>query len=533
MKRVTYFSMIALALALGSCTKDLTSLNDNPAGFSTLEPGYQFTKVQAGLAGDRTEVWRTNLLLTSPMIQHLGGAWGIQAGGQYNIFERIYWETLWNTVYPRDLKNIQDVVDKTKSDPEQVNMHAAAKVMRVFIYAKMTDLYGDIPYSEAIKGYTEGKLMAKYDKQEDIYMDFFKELDEANALFDLSKAKIKGDIFYDGDVAKWKRFTNSLRLRLGMRVSNVNPTESKKQVEAALMAGVMTSNDDIAMTKHMSINYADGELRGNGASQVFKGGDNSNGFKLVTTLVDYMKNRKDPRLPIYGGTYLGDGVIGVSSTVIDITKIFRPIGIRPGSMGWSDWNPGITDPDANGVEHVVSNTFAYVQPSVYVSALNAPSFHLTYAEVEFLKAEAALRGWGGLANPVNFFDKGIEASCAMMSLYPNAPSIAAANVDELKNAYKPFPTSFEGAMDAIHGQMWVNFFLNGPEAYSNYRRTGYPSVVVPSKPPANYTTSTNGVIPKRFIYPMNQVLQNKEQLQIALDRMGGKDDWLSPVWWDK
>src|SRR5690606_31611114 len=123
------------------------------------------------MSGDREDSWRYDLLLTSPMIQHLGGAWGIQAGGMYQVFDRNYWASHWQTVYPRDLKNIQDVVDRTAGNPDQVNIHAAARILRVMIFARLTDLYGDIPYSEAIKGYTEGKLLPKYDKQSDIYAD--------------------------------------------------------------------------------------------------------------------------------------------------------------------------------------------------------------------------------------------------------------------------------------------------------------------------------------------------------------------------
>src|SRR5690606_14827105 len=134
---------------------------------------------------------------------------------------RNYWASHWQTVYPRDLKNIQDVVDRTAGNPDQVNIHAAARILRVMIFARLTDLYGDIPYSEAIKGYTEGKLLPKYDKQSDIYADFFKELQESVAQFDASKGSFGGDLFYKGNVDQWKKLGNSLRLRLGFRLTKV------------------------------------------------------------------------------------------------------------------------------------------------------------------------------------------------------------------------------------------------------------------------------------------------------------------------
>lgn len=532
MKTLKYLVLFSFALVFQACTKDLQSLNENPAGFAELDPSYQFTKVQAGLAGDREDVWRYDLLVASPMVQHLAGAWGTQAGGMYQIMEKAYWTSHWEATYPRELKNIQDIVDKTNNDPDQININAAARILRVFIYAKITDLYGDIPYSEAIKGFSEGKFLPKYDKQEDIYADFFKELAEAVSSLDESKGAFQGDIFYNGNISQWKKLGNSLRLRLGFRIVNVNPSEAKKQVEAALSSGVMTNNADIAMTKHMPISYSEDELRGNGRSQVFRVDVSSTNFRLVNTLVDFMSDRNDPRLDIYGRAYLGTGIIGVSQDIQDITDLIEPLGMKPGGLPWVEAIDYGVIKDKDGNEVNIDFMTSLRQPSTYVSALDAPSFHLTYAEVALLKAEAALRGWGGLSNPAQYFNQGLEASCDMMTLYPGAPPISAEAIDKLKESYSPFPTDFEKVMDAIHGQMWVNFFLNGTEAYSNYRRTKYPSQLVPFSSLAWYTSETDGVMPKRFFYPTAEFIQNPTSLQEAIDRLGGKDDWLKPVWWD-
>lgn len=532
MKTIKYISLLVLAVLLHGCTKDLTSLNENPAGYNELDPAYQFTTVQTGMSGDREDVWRYDLLLASPMIQHLGGAWGIQAGGMYQVFDLNYWASHWEKTYPRELKNIEDVVYKTAEDPDQVNIHAAARILRVMIYAKMTDLYGDIPYSEAVKGFTDGILLPKYDKQEDIYADFFKELDQAVAQLDVNKGAFGGDLFYNGNVEQWKKLGNSLRLRLGFRLTKVNEAEARKQVEAALTGGVLESNADIAMTKHMNISYRENEYRGNGRSQVFKNENLSSGFKLTKTLVDYMYERNDPRLKVYGGTYLGDAIVGSSPLIQDITDYIEPIGVIPGAMGWQFWSDYGSIQDDEGNSYWVGHSFKFVQPSIYVSALDAPFFHFTYAEVELLKAEAALRGWGGLSDVAGHFNKGVEASCAMMAHYPGAPAINPEQVAALQASYQPFPTSREEAMDAIHGQMWVNFFLNGVEAYSNYRRTGYPSVIIPFESAEWYTSETGGIMPKRFFYPQSELIQNPSNVQDAISRMGGKDDWLKSVWWD-
>lgn len=533
MKALKYLSLIVFILVFQSCTKDLQMLNEDPAGFTDIDPGFQLTKVQAGLSGDREDTWRYDLGIASPMIQHLGGSWWTQHGGMYQVVEKNHWYSHWETTYSRELKNIQDIIDKTADDPERINMNAAARILRVFIYAKLTDMYGDIPYSEAIKGYTEKKFLPKYDKQEDIYTDFFKELDEATKSFDSSKPSVSGDLFYNGDVEQWRKFGNSLRLRLGFRLTKVNIHEAQKQVEAAIAGGVMTSNSDISMTKHMAINYSgESELRGNGRSQVFKAEPVSSGFRLVSTLVDFMKNTNDPRLNIYGGTYVGDGIIGVSSGVVDITGDIEPLGTSPGAMSWNEWGDYGNVIRSNGEEIYVGHNFKFLQPSKYVSALDAPYFHLSYAEVEFLKAEAAARGWAGLSNPKEYFDKGVQASCEMMKHYPGAPLISQDQIDALLQNYASFPADFDGIMEAIHGQMWVNFFLNGAEAYANYRRTGYPKLI-PFTSVEWYTSGTNGVMPRRFFYPESEAIQNPTHLQEAVDRLGGSNDWLKRVWWDK
>ncbi len=532
MKIIKYLSLIALSLMCLSCTKDLTSLNEDPAGFTSLDPAYQLTKIQASLSGDREDAWRYDLGIASPIVQHLGGSWWTQHGGMYRVVEKSHWYSHWESTYPRELKNIQDILDRTESDPEMVNMNAAARVLRVYMFSRMTDMYGDIPYSEAIKGFTERKFKPKYDRQEDIYADFFNELEKANAAFDVAGKTVGGDMFYNGDVAKWKKFCNSLRLRLGFRLTKINLAEAQKQVERALTNGVMANNSDICMIKHMPINYTADEFRGNGRSQVFKADAISAGFRLVRTLVNYMAEREDPRLHIYGGTYVGDGIVGVSSNVIDISAFIEPLGVSPGAMAWNEFkNYGpVTDDDGNQIE--VGHNFKFLQPSKYVSALDAPFFHLSFAEVEFLKAEAAARGWAGATNAQTHFMNGIQASCEMMALYPGAPPIGQSNIDALKAHYLPFPSDFEATMESIHSQMWVNFFLNGAEAYANFRRTGYPKLV-PFTSVEWYTSGTDGVIPRRFFYPESEAIQNGKNLQEALGRMGGKNDWLVPVWWDK
>lgn len=530
MNNIKYLYLITALLLLG-CTEHFEDLNKDPAGFANIEPGIQLAKVQVDLSGQREEVWRYDLGICSPYVQHFAGSWWTQHGGQYNIVERSHWFSLWEATYPRDLKNIVDLIERTSDNPEYANINAAARIMKVFIFAKVTDAYGDVPYSEAIKGYTEKIFLPAYDRQEDIYMDFFKELDEAVSALDPSGNEVSGDLFFDGDVNKWIRFGNSLRMRLGFRLTKVDLATAKTQVEAAIAGGVMESTDDMVYMEHMALNFGNNENRGNGRSQVFASAPDASGFRLTNTLVDYMHATNDPRLTIYGGTYLADGT--------DITRYLQN-GLVYGGMSWNDWQPNVFLEDeegspvlnANGEQIQVPVAYQRMQPSRYISALDAPFFHFTYAETEFLLAEAAARGWAVTGTAEEHFMKGIEASCSIMSLYPGAPEIPQDQVDLLKSSFEPFPSDFDEQMRVIHEQMWVNFFMNGAEAYANFRRTGYPELV-PFTQVDWYVSGTGGVIPRRFFYPESEANQNPTNYQEAVERLGGSNDWLKRVWWDE
>jgi hypothetical protein len=531
MKKI-FYTLTVLLLTFQSCTDDFEALNTNPAGFASLSPGIQLAKIQADLSGLREDAWRYDLAISSPYVQHLAGSWWTQHGGQYRIVDKSQWYTLWETTYPRDLKNIQDLVDRTAKDPEQINANAAARIMRVYIYSRLTDAYGDIPYSQAIKGYTERIFLPKYDKQEDIYNDFFKELSEAVASIDNSKPAVIGDLFFEGSPDKWKKFGNSLRMRLGFRLTKVNLAKAKQEVEAAIVSGVMTDNSYTCKLKHASYTFLIGENRGNGRSQVFRSDITSAGFRLTNTLVNYLKDTNDPRLFIYGGTYLP---INESEKIdneqnLDITEYFQE-GLPYGGMSWNAWMPTQTITLNSGEEVAMPTSHRRMQPSKYVSALDAPFFHLTYAEVEFLLAEAAARNWGGVTDVKGHFEKGIQAAVETAATYPAVPAVPQSDIDALKASFLPFPADFDNQMRIIHEQMWVNFFLNGSEAYANYRRTGYPELV-PFTVVDWYTSGTGGVMPRRFFYPESEAVQNPSNYGEAITRLGGADDWLKRVWWD-
>lgn len=526
-KKHHLFIWVAL-LAYYGCTDNFSHLNTNPHASPDLAPGVQFANVLLDLSGNREDVWRYDLGIASPKIQHLGGSWWTQHGGQYRVVERSHWNSLWENSYSREVKNIVDLIERTKGSDEFHNTHQAARIMKVYIFSRLTDLYGDIPYSEAGRAYYDQIFQPKYDRQQDIYRDFFKELDEAVSALDSSRPQVAGDLFYAGNVERWKRFGNSLRMRLGFRLIKVDQDEARRQVQAALNAGVMESNTDIAKMQHGNYSFQGGgvENRGNGRSQVFHASNDSEGYRLVSTLVSHMLDTNDPRLTRYGGTYLGvtNGVYGQ-----DITRHLQQ-GITPGAMWWNLWadHGNLNDDDGNFVAWV-GHIYKYMMPSKYVAAYDAPFFHYTYAESELHKAEAIVRGWYS-GDAAFHFHNALRASCGHVSMYPGAPVITEVEIASFIEA-NPFPANVQDQIRVINEQHWVNFFLNGVEAYSNYRRSGYPELNH-FQGVEWYVSGTGGVMPRRFFYPQFEAVNNPQNYQEALSRIGGTNDWLKPVWWD-
>ncbi|MEE9349119.1 MAG: SusD/RagB family nutrient-binding outer membrane lipoprotein [Flavobacteriaceae bacterium] len=525
MKTIIKIIVIAISLiAFQSCTDHFEELNTNPHAYTDLDPGIQLAKVQLDLSGNRGPIWEYDLGIAMSTMQYFSGSWWCQHGGQYNIVNKSHWAALWEDRFSGGLKNIQNLLERTEGVAGQENMNSVARIMRVYLFSELTDMYGDIPYSQAIKGFSEGILLPTYDKQEDIYTDFFIELEKANVQLTGASGTIKGDLLLDGDVNKWRKFANSLRMRLGFRLTKVNPTEAKTQVEAAISGGVMTSNDDISMMIHEDIDYQQGDIenRGNGRSQTFQASANSEGFRLTNTFVDHLKLTGDPRLFIYGGTYLEDGT--------DLTQYLQ-LGITHGAMWWNEWSAygDLFDPNTGNLVANVPMISKHMQPSKYIADQAAPNFVMTYAEVELLLAEAAVRGWGATGAQAHY-EAGLQAGLTHVSMYPGAPDISQADKDAFIAA-NALPADMEGKIRVINEQMWVNLYMNGLESYSNFRRSGYPALT-PFQGVEWYTSGTGGVIPRRFFYPEFESQVNPVNYQEAVDRQGA-DDLLTRVWWDK
>lgn len=500
MKFLSHIKLYLLAglilVSANGCDKGFTELNVNPTQASELDPGFQLTRIMVTMSNNRYEYWRAQYIYSSTIIQHNASIFSYWSGDKYNKIDS-YSSALWDVTWTREVKNLVDLMERTAGDPDQVNYNAAAQVLWVYVLARLTDLYGDVPYSEVGRGVDKygGIIAPKYDTQEAIYNDMLTRLANVVGQFDAAKP-LGGDIFYGNDVSRWIKWANSMRLRLGMRLSKVDPAKAEAEVRAAIAAGVMTDVDDSAIMFHTN-------LERNGNSEVMYADD---GFRLSKTFVEYLQATGDPRLPVWGMTYDADGVPQTDVS----TWIGLPNGTNSDDLADGEF--------ATFVRHNRSTIKDYT----------SPYFHESYAGVELLLAEAAVRGWGA-DDAAGHYAKALDAGCKLVSLYPNA-AISSAEIDAFVQANPLDVSSTDASLEQIGTAYWVTHYMNAMEAFANWRRTGYPVLTAVDHP----IGTTGGTIPRRLYYPPNELANNEASFTEAINRQwGGENELTGRVWWDK
>lgn len=487
--------LIFLLMCVSSaCDNGFEELNVDPTKPTQINVGNKLSATQLFTSGGRFETWRANLIYQAAMMQHLSTTAGFWAGDKYT-WNKGYASSLFDRYYPSAVKSIEDILFQLDEEGAPDEMKAIARIMRVFIYSRLTDLYGDIPYSEAGQAVISGILKPKYDKQSEIYPDLLKELEEsANALGSGISEFGDADLIYKGDQAKWKRLANSLMLRLGFRLIKVDPDASKEWVTKAIAGGVMQSNADIFYIEHT---VGPEGINRNGNGEVFTVDDSPS---FSETFINFLQD--DPRLPILAerrsdGSNNPDDLIGL------------PNGLDSQLL-------------LDQLSKENTDTFARPNRST-ITGEDAPMFFQTYAEVEFLLAEANVR-WGLAGNAEDHYNNGVRAAMKMLELYgPNA-AISDAQVDAYLQL-KPYDPS--NALEQINTQYWAATFFNDYETFANWRRTGYPTLN-----PVNFPGNvTNGTIPRRMSYSENEQTDNAENYQAAVSNQG-PDELSTRVWWD-
>lgn len=557
MKTIKYLALVSLAsFTLASCG-DFGDTNIDPEHLNEGNVSYPmlFSSAQHQALGSDWDMWRTGCIYSAQWTQQLSSIDWWDWYGRYEWSDD-YSASFWNTFSGTRgaLLNVTTCYDIWKNQENMKLDWNIARVMRIFAFAKMSDLYGDIPYSEA--GRPREYSYPKYDKQEDIYASMLAELDEAQANLGGGTAAMGSqDLYFDGDASKWKKFANSLMLRLAMRLVKVKPELAKQYAAKAVANGVMTSNDD-----NCKLNHA-GASTSNDSSEPFAkiNAHSDREFYMAKTFVDMLKNSQDPRLcliatvaPTADGKQYTDvqkNSSGLWSAADYGNMAFAsqdgmPVG-GYNNVSTSNYFVGKVDSrfnDANflanyGAYFSSPNRCTYCDPA-------APTFVVTYAQTCLLEAEAAYRGYIS-GDPATYYNAGVKAAFEQFSQFPQyASALAALNEDPTVGlgagatladyaakylAAHPFNSAT--ALEQINTQYYITTFGDPHEVFSNWRRSGYPVLQVAPMAALDGQSASVG-IPRRFRYPTKEAQVNATNYDEAVGRMAGGDRFDSRVWWD-
>ena len=539
------------AVTVSSCSDSyMENLNTDPSKANSIDPNAQLTTAELQTYGDlgMVEMYRN---YHYAFAQQLMGCWNTTNYGGRHTIDNNEMGRMWISFYPKAIKNLTDGIARSNENASLTNVNAALRIYRVYMMSLMTDVYGDAPCSEAGLGYLDGKFNPRYDTQEEIYTWFFKELKEAGTALQQSGDKISGDVIYKGDVIKWKKLANSLRLRYAMRISDVAPEKAKQEFEDALLGdgGVFSSASDDALIKYIEVPFSFGQesytdYRGTALSTLVFGNDPANNPSyLCSTFFNQMKNSGDPRTYRIARFYY-DGLMSSTSTNnrIDLTEEVLAKGVTmnprdPGAFSWEPW--------PTGYESDIMKEIALTNPSVATSMTREteaklannflksdnPGVIITSAEINFLMAEAALKGWNVTGTVADLYAKGVRESMDFLSNHYDCDKITDAEFSTFI-ANNGIGYTDEQKKAAINTQAWILHLTNPAESWANVRRSGYPRL----KSPAEYDFAqflTGGAdIPVRLSYPVLESSYNKQSYEEALNRMGGENSWNTPLWWD-
>ena len=554
MRKIKTFIILSAALLAGissSCSDSyMEDLNTDKSKANSIDPNAQLTTAELQTYGDlgMVEIYRNYLYAFT---QQLMGCWNTTNYGGRHTVDNNEMGRIWTSFYPKAIKNLTDAIHRSAEDENRKNINAILRIYRVYMMSVITDIYGDAPYSEAGLGYLKEIYNPKYDTQEDIYNDFFTELKDAASALDAANDRITGDVIYNGDVAKWIKLANSLRLRYAMRISDVAPEKARKEFEDALASegGVLTSGSDDALIKYMDISFSFGQdsytdYRGNALSQLLFGNDPANNPSyLCSTFFNQLYNTKDPRTFMIARFYY-DGLMSQTSpdNRIDLTDEITGKGIamnpcQPGALSYDPWPQGY---DSDMMKEIaktnpsVETTMAReTEPKLANNFLRGdnPGVVMTCAEVNLLLAEASLKKWNTGGTVEGFYSKGVRAAMDFLADNYGYDRIS----DNDFNAYiagNGIGHTEQQAKAAINTQAWILHFTNPAECWANVRRSGYPRLKSPAEYGFGQYLTGGKDIPVRLCYPTLESSYNKPGYDEALKRMGGKDSWNTHVWWD-
>lgn len=548
-------------LGFGACSDAyMEDVNTDDSKANAIDPNTQLTTALLQTYGDFSLMDTYRSYITG-FTQYYAGGWNVSnyAGAVYPKDSEM--SHVWNRYYTIGVKNLVDAIHRSEDMP---NTNAALRVHRAYMMAVLSDIYGDIPCTEAGMSYIEGNANPKYDTQEEVYDFIFSELKACAEQLGTGTDVISGDVTsLGGDATAWKKYANTLRLRYAMRISDVAPEKARQEFESALHAdgGIISSAGDDAYVKHIDAPFTlydganDLDFRANALGEMIYGQDPESPSFVCSTLFNYMKKMDDPRLYRVARCYIHttrsqtdtSGNFDVTDEVMDWGNR-GGTGIVPCNVGDAWWNEWVNGPATEEIPTLASLVKLYpdkgydknnyparmLRPTVAVAFCNAdcPGILITSAEVEFLLAEAASKGWNVPGDANSHYEAGIRASMQMLNSYYD---IVTKISDEEIDAYIAANPLGDNPREAINTQAWILHLTNPSEGWANLRRSDYPALgdrtLLPVRGDFPHE-DPNMQTPVRLRYPLLEAKYNSVNYKEAVERMGGNDNWHTRVWWD-
>jgi hypothetical protein len=475
--KLKYISILsgAVLLSVTSCKKELLKINQNPNGSQTAQPDYLLTAATK-VTSDTYWGVANNMDASLLFVQYWSKI-------QYTdpdryIYASSAFEELWSTGYAKSIVNLNQII-KIADSQGNTNYKGVALVLRSWTFSLLTEAYGNVPYKQAAN--IDQYLTPAYDAQKDVYFALLDDLKAAQTALDPSGKAIAGDVIYGNNIASWKKFANSLRFRIALRIADREPAKAK-QVLADIQAeggSYISSNAETAQ-----FTYIDSPNQ-NPVSNLF---DTRDDYRISKTIVDKLFALNDPRLSIY------------AAPTQDATPQ-KYVGLPNGLLVGDASNYGFTKTS---------------KPGTYFRAPHAPAVILSYAESLFDRAEAAARGFT-TEDAASLYGQAVTAALAQYS-------IASADIATYlaQPAVKYDASNYK---KSIGEQKWLALFGQGLEGWTEWRRLDYPQLQ-----PAVAGT-LNGKIPVRFIYPGTEQSLNKTNYQSAVAAQGA-DALTTKLWFD-
>lgn len=466
-------SIVFAGVVLSACNDELDKINKNPNATENPLPAYLLTgtlKQGADLYWGEDNNFNSSLLFVQQWakIQYT-------EPDRYDVSNTSF-TSLWDTGYATLITNLNTILNFSDEEAN-ANYKGVALALRSWAFQLLTDAYGDIPYTE------EGQTTTPfYDTQRDVYLGLLDDLKQAQSLLSASGDAIEGDVVYDGDIAKWKKFVNSLRLRIALRIADREPELAKTTIEEVTsdVAGLIDSNASIFQLTYLT------SPQQNPAAAWFETRDD---YRISKTLVDLLTELQDPRLPVYAQLPEDESVLQYTGAA-----------------------NGLSNSDANNQGFAKTS-----KPGSYFLKEESPAVIFSVAEVKFALAEAVAREYiSGDAEAL--YEEGITASFNQFGI-TDATVIS----DYLAQPLAIYDAS--NYRKSIGIQKWIAFYMQGLDAFAEWRRLDYPQLT------AGPATVLDGEIPYRFFYPGTEQSLNGTNYQAAVKNQG-TDLLTTKLWFD-